>query len=140
MSENSQLIINGTVIAGPGTFISINKNASIEIGDNVFINSDCKLISCNNIKIGANSQISWEVEIIDSDFHSIVRDDFEVSKPIVVGSNVWIGSRASIRKGVTIGSGAVIASGAVVTRDVPEGCLVAGVPARIIRRDIKWKK
>jgi acetyltransferase-like isoleucine patch superfamily enzyme len=140
MGENSKLIINGTVNAGPGTFISISNNASIEFGDNVYINSDSKLISYSSIKIGADSEIAWEVEICDMDFHRMVRDDFEISKPIEIGSRVWIGSRVSILKGVKIGSGAVIATGAVVTRDVPENSLAAGVPARIIKENIIWKK
>jgi acetyltransferase-like isoleucine patch superfamily enzyme len=86
------------------------------------------------MKIGDGSTISWEVEIRDCDFHKIVRDDFVVSKPIEIGSNVWIGSRATVLKGVKIGNGAMIATGSVVTKDVPENCLVAGVPSRVIRR------
>ena len=139
MYDNSKLIINGFVFAGPGTHIEINKNASIEFGDKLFINSDSKFISSSSISIGSGSVISWEVEINDSSGHQIVRDDFEVSKPIVIGSRVWIGSRATILKGVKVGSGAVIATGAVVTRDVPENSLVAGVPAKIIRENVIWK-
>ena len=139
MHENSKLIINGSVFAGPGTYIEINKNASIEFGDKIYINSDSKFISCSGISIGAGSVISWEVEINDSDWHRIVRNDYEVSKPIEIGNRVWIGSRATILKGVKVGSGTVIAAGAVVTRDVPEHSLVAGVPARIIRENVTWE-
>ena len=46
---------------------------------------------------------------------------------------------ATILKGVTIGDGAIVAAGAVVTKDVPPKCIVAGVPARIIRENIDWK-
>ena len=139
MYENSNLIINGSVFAGPGTHIEINKNASIEFGDKIFINSDSKFISSSKISIGDGSVISWEVEINDSDWHQMVRDDFEISKPIEIGRQVWIGSRVLILKGVKVGSGSVIAAGAVVTRDVPENSLVGGVPARIIRENIAWK-
>jgi acetyltransferase-like isoleucine patch superfamily enzyme len=139
MSKNSTLIINGFVHAGPGVAIAIYDNAVLELGNNVSINADSKLICCKHIKIGDGSAISWDVEIRDSDCHSILAEDFEVSKPIEIGGHVWIGSRATILKGVRIGSGAVIATGSVVTKDVPENCLVAGVPARIIKENVKWK-
>lgn len=54
--------------------------------------------------------------------------------PIVVEDDVWIGPAAVITQGVTIGAGAVVAAGAVVTRDVPAGTVVAGVPARVIKQ------
>jgi acetyltransferase-like isoleucine patch superfamily enzyme len=51
---------------------------------------------------------------------------------------VWIGKNAVILKGIIIGEGSVIAAGAVVTKDVPDHCLVAGVPAKVIRKNIEW--
>jgi acetyltransferase-like isoleucine patch superfamily enzyme len=54
--------------------------------------------------------------------------------PIVIEDDVWIGANATILPGVTIGTHSIIAAGAVVTKDVPPHVLVAGVPAKVIRR------
>ncbi len=56
--------------------------------------------------------------------------------PVIIGNDVWIGDKATILPGVTIGNGAVVAANAVVTKDVPEYCVVAGNPARIIRSNL----
>lgn len=55
-------------------------------------------------------------------------------KPIKVGTNAWIGANATILPGVTIGENAVVAAGAIVTKDVPASTVVAGVPAKVIKK------
>jgi acetyltransferase-like isoleucine patch superfamily enzyme len=140
MFKNSTLIIHGSVATAQGVSITVNDNATLEIGNNVWINSGSKLICCKHIKIGDDSIVSWDVEIRDSDIHYLLKEDFIVSKEIDIGRNVWVGSRATILKGVKIGSGSIIATGAVVTKDVPENCLVAGVPGKVIKNNISWKR
>lgn len=54
--------------------------------------------------------------------------------PVVIGNNVWLGEKAAILPGVRIGDGVVVGAGAVVTKDIPDYCIVAGVPAKIIKR------
>ena len=55
------------------------------------------------------------------------------TKPVVIGDDVWIGANAVILPGVTIGNHCVVAAGAVVTKDVPDNCVVGGVPAKVIK-------
>ena len=59
--------------------------------------------------------------------------------PVVIGDRVWVGTRAVVLKGVTIGDGAVVAAGAVVTKDVPAGAVVAGLPATVVGRADSWR-
>jgi maltose O-acetyltransferase len=106
----------------------------IVIGDNTFINSGTSIGSLASITIGNNVAIGNYVLIMDSDFHNPADHTLPGAKaPIVIEDGVWIGARATILKGVTIGKHAVIAAGAVVTKDVPAGALVGGVPAKVIR-------
>lgn len=53
---------------------------------------------------------------------------------VIIGDDVWIGANAVVLPNVSIGCHCVVAAGAVVTKDVPDGCVVAGVPAKIIKR------
>jgi maltose O-acetyltransferase len=65
--------------------------------------------------------------------NSELRRSQEFSKPIEIGSDVWVGGGAILCPGVRIGSRAVIGAGSVVTRDIPEGVFAAGNPCRVIR-------
>ena len=56
------------------------------------------------------------------------------SKPITIGNDVWIGGNCTILPGVTIGNNVIIAAGAVVTKDIPDNCVAAGVPAKVIKQ------
>ena len=58
--------------------------------------------------------------------------DLEVTRPIVLGDNVYVGNCAIIMGGVTIGSNVVIGAGAIVTRDIPSNSVAVGVPAKVI--------
>ena len=60
--------------------------------------------------------------------------DLEYAKPIRIGDGSWICSSATICGGVTIGKNCIVAAGAVVNRDIPDNCIVAGVPARVLRK------
>jgi acetyltransferase-like isoleucine patch superfamily enzyme len=138
MGADSKLNVNGNVRVSGGVILEIFDNACIELGNNVCINSNTTILATTIVKVGNDTIISWDVEIIDTDFHRISRDGATVSAPISIGSNVFVGNRAIIMKGVTIGDGAVIAAGAIVTRDVPPNSLVGGIPARVIKEAIAW--
>jgi acetyltransferase-like isoleucine patch superfamily enzyme len=55
-------------------------------------------------------------------------------RDVVVGDDVWLGARVFVGAGVTIGSGTVVSANSVVTRDLPEGVIAVGIPARVVRR------
>jgi len=137
---NSKLFIDGTVRLGPGTRIITGQNSLIKIGDGTFISGNSKIICMNRVEIGKKCAISWDVQIMDSDFHRIVQGKIakNSTKPVRIGNHVWIGSRVTILKGVTIGDGSIVAAGSVVTRDVPPYSLVAGNPAKVVKEGVTW--
>ncbi len=138
MEEGSRLIVNGSTRTGKGVVMMIGKNATVELGENIMINSNITIIASERIKIGNNSGIGWGSEVIDSDFHPLVREGAVMTAPIEIGSHVFIGRHVMIMKGVTIGDGSVIAAGSIVTRSVPPNCLAGGVPAKVLRENVEW--
>jgi acetyltransferase-like isoleucine patch superfamily enzyme len=109
--------------------------AIIDIADGVGL-SGVTVVAYNGIEIGARTLIGAEVLIVDTDCHPLDPEKRAASpcegwksKPISIGSDVFIGTRAIILKGVTIGNGAIVGAGSVVTRDVASRDIVAGNPA-----------
>ena len=109
----------------------------IEVGENFFANYNFIVLDGNYCRFGDNVWIAPNVSILAAG-HPLDAQDridgWEYAFPVTVGNNVWIGGSVTIIGGVTIGDNAVIAAGSVVIRDVPADTLVAGNPARIIRK------
>jgi len=106
---------------GKGTFVNhgcyFMDGGTIHIGENVFIGPFCGFYTA-----------SHPINYADRN------KGLESALPIKIGDNCWFGANVSVMQGVTIGAGCVIAAGSVVTEDVPENCLIAGVPATIKKR------
>jgi len=134
MSFGTRLRLVSTVAT---TELAAAPGGKLEIGDNVFINYGCSIAANERVRIGSDCSLGTYVIVMDNDFHQTDprrRQETPPSAPVVLEDNVWLGARAIVLKGVTVGRDSVIGAGAVVTRDVPPGCLAAGVPARVVRR------
>lgn len=117
----------------------------IEIGNNSCI-GDFNHITCVNKIIIGNNLLTGKWVTITDNAHGTTDKEALLSPPIerllsskgpvIIGNNVWIGDKATILPGVTIGDGAIIGANAVVTKDVPPYSVVAGNPARIIKKGV----
>lgn len=127
-------IAPGAIIQGNVTF---GNECSVQTGS-ILVGYGDREKPDGRITIGNGVRIAPLVMIIAAN-HNFADPDKPIHKQglsheeIVIEDDVWIGGRVSITAGVTIGRGAVVAAGAVVTRDVPAGTIVAGIPAKVIR-------
>lgn len=114
--------------------------ASIEIGDNVGI-SGATIYARSRISIGDHTNIGGNVKILDNDFHPVeaqarlIDDKDKIgTAPVKIGKNCFIGCNVLILKGSEIGDNCVVGAGAVVSGKFEADCMIAGNPARIIKR------
>ena len=118
---------------------------NIRVGRECFVNYNCVFLDVapitleDNVWIGANVTLATPMHPYLSE-ERISREypdgehDLEYAKPITLKKNCWICSGAVISGGVTVGENSIVAAGAVVTKDVPDNCIVGGVPAKVIRK------
>lgn len=98
------------------------------------------LVVAERIEIGDRVAVGANVTLTDTDFHPLDplerQRDFLAGRhaPVIIEDDVFIGMQSLVLKGVTIGRGSVVGAGSVVVRNVPPGVIVAGNPARVVRR------
>lgn len=125
-----------------GTDLNIESGASFGTGRGIKIGNNSGLGIRSQVrgplKIGDNVMMGPEVVIFTSN-HRFDRYDIamnqqgSITKPVMIGNDVWIGQRAMIMAGVTIGNGVVIGAGSIVTKDIPDYAVVGGVPAKVLK-------
>lgn len=141
-SKGSKLILHGFTVVAQGSVMRIDDDSVIELGKNFYCNKNCFLRSSTKISFGEGCLLGWNIQINTSDGHVVFHGDKEIvsDKPIAFGNHVWLTSNTIISKGVTIADGTIVAQGAVVTKDISEpNCLVGGVSAKILARNVTWK-
>lgn len=122
-----------------------HKNKRLIFGENVNMGYDVRISCSDKIEIGNNVLMGSKVLIIDNCHGKYSGEEQDspntppnkrklVARPISIKDNVWIGENSVIQMGVTIGYGSIVAANTVVTKDVPEKSMVAGAPARIIKK------
>lgn len=144
--------INGTIrFKGPirflqGAYITVARRALLEFGTNGTVGgTELKIMCFENIKIGDQVGLTWNVQLYDTSFHYIEYIDSskpieKLTKPIVIGDRVWVGNNTTISKGAIIPNDTIIASNSLVNKDfshISPYSMLAGMPAKLKAEGIK---
>ena len=139
VEKDAVLQVDGSFTVFANSYIRVAPKGKLILHGG-FINENVQITAGDVVEIGSDFTCGRDVVIRSYDGHTIEQEGYKISEPIKIGNHVWIGQGATILKGVTIGDGVIIAAGALVTKDVPAHCIVAGVPAKVIRENVKWHK
>ena len=138
-----QLVFTGTTFIGQVSRISVGKSGVLSIGEKFKITAENIIVCFHKITIGNEVLLSWQVQIMDTDFHSISYGDEVASnpdEPITIGNKVWIGTRCIILKGSLLVEGSIIAANTVVSKKLVEtNTIYGGVPVKVLKQNISWK-
>ncbi|RZI48025.1 sugar O-acetyltransferase [Lactococcus kimchii] len=129
ISESAEIYFPITAIEYPERF---------ELGEGSFINAGLQILSAGRVKIGAHCFIGPNCQFFTPNHHvtdkMLRRAGWQYDGPITIGNDCWLGGSVILLPGITVGNNVVIGAGSVVTKDVPDNVVIAGNPARIIKK------
>ncbi|MEX2662017.1 MAG: acyltransferase [Vicinamibacterales bacterium] len=135
---------NTGIWIGEGGFIGRNtilscKNGDIVLGANVNVGFNCEIFSGSCVTIGAGTMLAAYCYVIGGDHGAFdaevpVAERPRTSRGVTIGPGGWLGAGAKIFDGVTVGARAIVGAGAVVRRDIPDGAVAVGIPARLLEQ------
>jgi acetyltransferase-like isoleucine patch superfamily enzyme len=133
-NAGSQIVLGDGCRIGDGTRIVVQAGR-VELGAGAVLGDRCTVVAHSGVTIGARARLGDGAVIVDFDhvFEDVerpIRVQPLQSAPVTIGEGARIGLGASVLRGVRVGAGAIVDPRAVVTRDVPAGAHVGGVPAK----------
>lgn len=139
-----KITFKGKTRIGQGCKLSVGSNANLVIGNNFMITAESSIVSHEEITIGDDVLISWDVLMMDTDFHSINGENGErinPNKPITIGNKVWVGCRSLILKGSEIPDETIVAANTVYSSNnfTKNKSIIGGVPLKVLKENVTWK-
>ena len=127
-----------------GKSSKISVAGKLVLGENFHISAGGTIISRKKITIGKDTLMAWDSLITDADHHHILDQEGRIANPpaeVSIGNQVWIGARSMILKGAEIANGSVIGAQSLVSgKFIENNCLIAGNPARQMKKNVYWRE
>ena len=132
------------VILGGIQLCTTNESSCLIIGNNVTFTGESHIVASEKISIGSDSIVSWNTQILDTDFHKIYVNGCVTNEneEIIIGNHVWIASGVTILKGSKIPDGCIVSAGSTINDrgGFYDNCLICGLPNKILKREIRWER
>lgn len=145
LSIEGTLIFKGSCVFGCSNTVKIRKEASVIMGNHVIFGAENLIYSEKELTFEDDFLSSWKCQFMDSDTHKIV--DIATGlvtpsiKPVYIGKHCWIGNHVVVNKGAVLPNNTIVASNSLVTKDFSESgeyCILAGIPAKVVKVNKKW--
>lgn len=131
------IVFNGKAHLAAGDKISNKGN--LTFGDNFAMHIDSTVICYEKISFGDDCLISWECQVMDTDFHKIYQngEQINLNRPVQIGKHVWIGSRSAILKGSEIANDCIVAAGSTMAGKITEERQIVA-SGKTLKTDVDW--
>ncbi len=144
--NRGSILFHGRTIFSGGCKINVDCNGTLTLGDNFVVNGNSKIICEKAVTFENDCLLSWDVTVMDTDFHSII-DSYgcAVNPPsaVHIGKHVWMGFGVTVLKGVSIAKHTVIAANSTITKNCKESNVVLGGNGGrqyIIKENVTWSR
>lgn len=143
VGRNAEIVFRSNAVLGQGFRLCVLPDGKLIIGQRFNLTANSTIICQKKIEIGNDNLFSWDILLMDTDFHPIYNSNSEINSPqeISIGSKVWLGCRSTILKGSNIADGSIIAAGSIVIGQCNQPrSIYGGNPAHLLKSDVDWKK
>lgn len=141
-----EIHIKNKAFVGIGGCLSIGKKGSLYLGDNFILTARSTIDCQKSIRFGDDCLLSWDILIMDSDYHQITNENgvvINMPKEIEIGNHVWIGCRCTVLKGTVLPDNTIVAAGTVISSKLYEPNAIIGGCGKnisILKTSVTWSK
>lgn len=132
---------NGCAAIGRGSVIRVLKGGNLQLGMRFNISGNSNIVCGKEIIIGDECLLSWNILVMDTDFHKILNNNGEITNfpsSINIGNRVWIGCDCKVLKGVVLPNDCVVAAGSIITKQYEQDGIIVGSMG-VLKTEITWK-
>ena len=139
---NGNVFFKGKARLGKRSHFYVGSYGTLTFGNDFWLTSDVEINCAKNITFGDNCLLSWDIEVLDTDFHKIKENGMIINQDtgIVLGDRVWVGCKTTILKGSVVASDIIIGAASLINKTCDESfCIYAGSPAKVVKRNVTWE-